>query len=210
MQTALSQGSGLVWKCSWQELEGGPQQSQPKLESQALVNRVGWKWGHQWCILQRVPRCGKFEFRFAWEGENLCAQESWSTFSAPCCLPPTLVLITPPHSDRQNLFRSSGSQNLPLLPKLEERYLNSRKPSLLLNHQRPLCQHPETCEALGFRYNFFLGTLRRSRENQCWFNRRYWRKINPLKVLLFVEKHKWIAELTTSSTVHHSAFRKTE
>lgn len=39
MRSALSQGSGLAWKCSWQELEGEPQQSQPKLKSQALVNK---------------------------------------------------------------------------------------------------------------------------------------------------------------------------
>lgn len=181
MQTAVSQSSGVV-KCSWKELEGEPQQSRQKLKSQVLLNRVSLKWWHQWYILERVTRCGKFEFRFAWEGENLCAQESLGTFSTTWCFPPTLVPITPPHSDRQNLCWSSGLQNLPLFLKLEDHYLNSRKTSRLLNHQRPLCQHQDTCVVPGFmfRYSFFLGVSCCSRENQCWFNRHYLHKINHL------------------------------
>lgn len=195
----------LHWKkFSWKELEDEPQQSRPRLKSQVLVwdwCGAGLKWWHQQYILERVPRHSRFEFRFTREGENLCTQESLGTFSAVWCLPPTLVPIIPPHSDRQNLCWSSGSQNLPLILELEDCYLNRRKTSLLSNHQQPLHQHQDTCEVPGFRlrYNFFLGTSCHSRENQCCFNRHYWHKIDPLKGLAFLEKHKWIAELTTFS-----------
>lgn len=81
-----------------------PQQSRPGLKSQALAD----EWSESEMMAPVVysqegsPTHGKFEFRFAWEGEN-SAQESLGTFSTTRYLPPPSVPITPPHSDRQNL-----------------------------------------------------------------------------------------------------------
>lgn len=68
----------------------------------------------------------------------------------------------------------------------------------------------DTCEVPDFMLGcrFFLSVSCHSRGNQCSFIRHPWHKIDPLKVVAFLEKHKWIVELTTPSTVQYMAFRK--
>lgn len=140
---------------------------------------------------QEGPKCGRFEFRFPREGENLRAQESSGTCSATWCLPPTFISVTPPHSDRQNLCWSSGSQSLPLLLNLEDRSLNRRQTSLLLKLQQPLLSASRHLQSPCFRARVqFLGTSCCSRANQCGLISLGCHRIDPLKVLSFWEKHK--------------------
>lgn len=126
-----------------------PRQSRPRLRSQALADKwSGFEMMAPMVYSQEGPHTRQIWVQICLGRRKLCSGELWHFFynMAP---PPPSVPITPPHSDRQNLCWRSGSQNLPLLLKLADCYLNGREPSLLKQQHKIPVKSLVSCLGAG-------------------------------------------------------------
>lgn len=191
---SILQSSGFAGNDVHRKRCKGTSAKKARTEIPGLSWQVEWLWnGGTSGVCSRESPHGELELTFAWEGEN-CAQERSGTFSTAQCLPPpgfpsrfllwqTNPLLMFRITESPTPFRRRG-----LLPR-------GRKPSLFQQHSVP--EQPWSHAWL----QFILGPPCHSRGNQCSFVRQSWQQIRPLKLVAFLERHKWTAGLTTPSPV---------
>lgn len=183
-----------------------PQQSRPRLRSQALADKwIGFEMMAPMVYSQEGPHTRQIWVQICLGRRKLYSGELRHLF-----------YNVAPSSSLGSHYASSLWQTKPLLTfRLTKSPTPFKIRRLLPQWERAKsvkAAAQDTRDVPGFILgcSFFLSMSCHSRGNQCSFIKHPWHKIDPLKVVAFLEKHKCIAELTTPSTVQYMAFRKTK